>query len=230
MLAVRNYSDSAKIVATYRTLDHEETSAVEAGGPANQTSEAEEKTIASEAWDFSAQQLTLPNAYWKWFSDNELLVRTDTPITKTFPRIDYSLTRHFCINIPQNAINKLIGRVNATSFLVKKNGKTYTRNAECVRFDGANIQWRHTNQGIQYAEISYKFAVNKIYDDVDSIGNKDFVTWNRLYRAEKGWWESPIPSNVAAAGSLYKLDDEITQTINGQTVSGFSLLFHPGAN
>lgn len=218
-LLTLNYSQSAKLVATFKTLNHEEGT----GG-----NEADEKTIATETWDFAAQQLTLPNLYWKWETDNELLVRTDTGVTKTFPRIEYGLTRHFCINIPQNAINQLIGRVNKSSFLVKRNGTTYTRNAQCVRFDGANINWQHTNKGIQFAEISYKFAVNKIYEKLDT-GQSGYVTWNRLYRAEKAWWEKPKPSS-GEDRSIYLLDEDApSQTIQGREVKGFDLLFNPAA-
>src|SRR5205085_1243595 len=122
-------------------------------------------------------------------------------------------------------INQLIGRVNKSAFLVKKK----SRNPQCVRFDGAQINHKVTNQGFQFAEINLKFAVNKIYDAVDSLTNFDYVTWNRLYRAEKGWWEKPVSTADATRG-VYLLDEDApSQMIGGRTVKGFDLLFHPEA-
>lgn len=55
-----------------------------------------------------------------------------------------------------------------------------------------------------------------------------YVTWNRLYRPDTGFWEKPV---LATDGTtpIYLPDTEITQIIGGFAVSGFDLLFNPGA-
>jgi hypothetical protein len=64
-LAALNYAESARVVATFKTLAPETAAGLEQGQQA-QGNEQTEKELASESWDFSAQQLTLPNQFWKW--------------------------------------------------------------------------------------------------------------------------------------------------------------------
>jgi hypothetical protein len=224
MLATRNYSESARLVVTYRTLDREETSEANSGQAG---SEDDEKELASESWDFRGESIKLASDFWKW-SDGELLSRTleDFGVTKHLTHTEYTLRRFRCINIPQVAIASLQNRVNAVEFKFKKKR---TVAAECVRFEGAQIQHRVSNVGVLFADITYSFMVRRFEDYVDGPGPGTLpVTWNRIYRPEKGWWERPILAS-GIAKPIYHLDSEITQEINGETVTGFNLLFHPGA-
>lgn len=242
VIAARNNYDWAWLTCTYRTMQDDPvplpgtaSGSAPSGtvptpggtGPQNATNTdaQQEIEIATETFDFSAQQLTLPNVFFKWSGSSEALANTDTAITKTLTQMSYTLTRHFVVRLPFLSISKLLGRVNAAAFNKGKN----TIAAETLRFDSANASRKVTNEGIKYFEITYKFEYRPIFDKIED-NSTTFVGWNRVYRhnAATPRWEKPVLSTDTNRG-IYLLDSGITETIRGSTVTGFNLLFHPGA-
>lgn len=217
-LLASNYSESATVVATYKTLDHEEK---DDNGSGNEDSE---KELSSETWDYSARQLTLPNQYWKWHGTDELLIRTNTNLTKTFGQIDYTIARHFCLRRPNTAMTQMLHRVNKNPFRMPD----FVWPAETLRYEGGQVSNKRTNKGQKFYEIAHKFMVQPTYAKI-SGAETDYVGHNRIYRHDTGFWEKPEAVN-ANADRIYQHDEDApAQTIRGGSVKGFALLFHPGA-
>jgi hypothetical protein len=241
-LASRNYYRRARLHVTYESLQQTEQEMNNAAGQNGGQSDAQEIELASQSIDVSAQQLTLPNKYFKWrYSPNLSLAQQGVNATKTIPQMKTVLVRHFVITRPLNAIAALIGRVNYSSFRVG----TATWPPETLRFDGAVCNQKITNLGVKFHEIQYTFAVLPVYDDIAlstetySPGNpnavvtpstkaKAWVGWNRVYNPARGHWDRPVQVGDPLKG-VYEYDNAIYQNLVGGAVSGFRLLFHPGA-
>jgi hypothetical protein len=195
-----------------------------------QQNEQQEKELVSESWDFSAHSMTMPNQFFKWPGDGIVLGQENVALAKVIPKQEYAVTRHYCRRRPTEAITVLEGRINAQSVVIA--GSVYP--AETLRFDGANVSRRITSaRGFPYYQIGYKFAVQAVYDRIET-GASAYVGWNRIFRPKKGWWEKPQAVGVgipAAQQTVYRLDtDAPSQTIRGRVVQGFDLLFHPNAS
>src|SRR5262245_15133078 len=187
------YDYAARCVCTYKSQVQGE-SALDAGAPEGQGGgdEQQEIEIATQSWDFSAQQLTLPTKYYNWYHSPSLIVgNTVANATKTFPRIDYALMRHYCVRLPAKAISELTGRINAAEFAV--GGRAWP--VQTMRFEGAAVSQKIQTNALPFFEITYKFAINPIVDTVatgaevvDAAGNVTTpaptavtnVGWNRL--------------------------------------------------
>jgi hypothetical protein len=234
----KNFSGVAAVQAVYKTLDYQ----LKEQNP--NSNEKDEKEIASEAFDFGARQLTLPNAYFATCSgsDKVLLAQEGQQLTKTLPTVEMQLVRHFSANLPYKAITQLCGRVNGTlsggtvsgAFAVGKR----SWEAETVRFDGLHSMRKFTTKSPPLYELTYKFAINPIYDRIDdscsALGPptdfppQGYVGWNRIFRPKTGLW-TRVKHFKDDTRFIYQLDGEITQTLGGRTVTGFDLLFHPAA-
>jgi hypothetical protein len=157
--------------------------------------------------------------------------QTNTGITKTLPRVDFTTVRHFCLNLPFGAITKLIGRVNKSPFVTRR----FVWAPEMLRFEGAGEAEKVTNRGIPFMEATYKFSVQPVYDltaDDEGSGLQilQYVGWNRLYRPDTGQWERPEVATIPGKRP-YQLDEDAPgQTLGGRQVKGFDLLFHPAAS
>lgn len=242
ILAAANTYDWAWITATYTTLDADPvpTGGTSSGNPPSSSggvppgtgpqnpvtpTQQEEVDMASESFDFSAQNVTLPNTYWRWVGSTESLKNSDTALTKTLTQATYTLTRHFVPRIPFQSISQMLGRINATTIRVGLN----TFPVKTLRFDSANIQRKVTNEGFKFYEVAYQFAYRPIWDKIET-GAIDYVGWNRLFRHNSSTprWEEPVLDGDPSR-TIYLLDNLVSQTINGTMVTGFNLLFHPGA-
>jgi hypothetical protein len=160
----KNYAQAGRVVAVYKSLDRDlAPPGVGPGGPGN-SNEKTEKELASEEWDYSNVQFTLPNAFWKW-GDDEALIKRDTPVAITLPKIDLSLVRHFCLTKPHQAILTLGGRVNKSAFGIWP--------PETLRFDGLHAGRKIMSRGIPYWDLTYKFAAFPHYDWVGTVRPKD---------------------------------------------------------
>jgi hypothetical protein len=226
ILYAANYSNSAVISATYKTLDAEQT-----GGP--QSNEKDEKELAAEAFDFGARNITLPNQYYACgtASCKIILAQEGLQATKTIPTVEYQLTRHYVATLPDEAITELCGRVNNDVFRV--GSRTWAK--EMLRFDGLHSQRKITTKSLPLWELVYKFAIQATYDKIDDSGcsgggptGVGHVGWNRIFRPSIGKW---VKITLAAddTRSVYLPDSDISQNIGSRTVSGFDLLFAPGA-
>jgi hypothetical protein len=246
----KNSAASGRVVAVYKSLDRDlAPPGVGPGGPGN-SNENTEKELASEEWDYSNVQFTLPNAFWKW-ADDEALIKRDTPMWITLPKIDLTLVRHFCLTKPHQAILTLGGKVNKSKFGIWP--------PETLRFDGLHAGRRIMSRGIPYWDLTYKFAAFPHYDNVADVvprgpgdpmpatqwvpgikGNfkldnvrKDFVGWNRKYRPAIGRWCYPesvgdLPGEPKHRPYLFD-EDVPDQVIRNRAIKGFWQLFHPAA-
>jgi hypothetical protein len=234
-LNVAEYGSVARIVATYRPFENED-----AGD------EAEELEIATETFDFKPLIQQSPNHWWvvENGTDTDVLPREGMQFAKTYSVIDYTLTRNFCLTVPTLSMAKLANRVNKEAFSFNKRSKTSrvvqrrTWPAETMRYDGANVQRRITNKGIPFYTIAHKFGIMPQFDLIDTTVesavdpiNPNFVGWNRIFSHRLGVWKRPIlkarqglPNPRQA--NIYLDDYEIYETIKGQTVRGFDLLFN----
>lgn len=228
ILAATNYAESARIVATYKTLDYDEQS--EQNSSPNSDSE---KELASESWDFG---YTLQRQSGRYWTDNNgtdkiMLAQAGLEFSLTYGKVDYHLMRHFCIKKPVQAMLKLFNRVNYEPFTVGD----VTWPVETVRYEGSHVSRKRTNKGQGYHEIDHKFAIFPHYDFVDGKVTKDYVGWNRIWMPHLGWWGRPkLAANQNDPPELkdrppFLWDIDIQQTLGSSLVKGFDLLFHPRA-
>lgn len=229
-----NGYDKARLTVTYETTEQTEDEMTNSEGPA--TTDQQENDLATVSYDISAQQLTLPTSRFQWADSPTISTATSGAAgTKTLPKMDAIVTRNFVVNRPLNAITALVGTVNRYPFWVA--GVTYA--PEMLRFDGATMSQKITNQGAKFHEVQLKFAIQTIWDSF-SISKEDvkddvittpsrtgygFVGWNRLFRPDRGYWDRPV-LNTDPTRQIYTYDDAIVQG----GVAGFRLLFHPLAN
>ena len=241
MLRVQNYYRRARLTVQYETLQNTEQEMAGAdsetgGGGGDETSEIE---LATNTWEISGQQLTLPNQYYKWrYNNQQTLAASGTNVVKTLPQITSINTRNFVVNRPLNAMVALYGRVNYYSFRV--GGITWP--AETLRYEGSSCTQKITNQGVKFFELQHKFAVQPIYSrfatssetvsatdpsivTVASTTDIGFVGWNRIYRPDRDYWDRVVSSANSLTG-IYEYDKDIIQP---GVSSGFKLLFHPRA-
>lgn len=247
VLSEANYSATAKVVATYRPLENEDTD--------DNNNELE---LATENFDFKYVSQQSPAQWWIFPDDanNVPLPQEGQQFTKTFPIIDYTLTRNYVVFLPTLSISKLANRVNRNdfSFMRRVRGSSTSAlrrwPAETLRYEGANVSRRMTNKGFPYYTVAHKFSIFPLYDlcgdtvftEHQSVEGpvllpnpnatqRNFVGWNRLFRHKYGFWMRPklqaVEGLVAAQNeTIYLYDSDVTQTIKGQTVSGFNLLFN----
>ncbi len=226
-LANRNgYTEGARLTATYKTLDYDASQEGQGLGP------PEEIELASESFDFSAVQLTLPTKRYGWNDIDipsnpilALLAKTGVAGVKTLPRIQYALTRHYVVKIPIKAITQQLGRLNKEQV---RFGTTIWPK-ETVRFESLSAQRKVTTFGVKFFDVSYKFAIQPIWDRC-AEGNEDgYVGWNRLFRPDTGKWQY-VGLAADPTKRIYMLDqDGPSQTIRRIEWKGFNLLFHPWA-
>ena len=232
----------ARLTCQYETITFDDQDMAEQTEP----SEAQEMDLATQSFDVSAQQLTLPGAYFRFQNSPKLnMSMTMANAVKVMPQMKYVCTRHLVVNKPLNAMLSLVGRVNSAQFTI---GKTIFPQ-ESLRFEGGTTTQKITNLGVKCDEVQYTFSVQPVHDlvatsaeTVDSSDPKKvttpssvtsgFVGWNRIYRADRGYWDKVLSTDPVTGQKnrpMYQMDSEISQTIGGKTVSGFKLLFNPGA-
>lgn len=200
----------------------------------------EEVDLVRRERDFTVRNLTLPNQYMKWKTtktdggDPTLVGNDGIQATKTFPQVDYHVTRYFVRREPADAINQLAGRVNEKGMTL---GNDHFRK-ETLRFEGAKTSQRVTNFGVKFWEITYKFIVLPVYDKIVEYAEIAFdaspddltwVGWNRIFNPRVSKWERVVLSTDATRG-MYEYDTDVPdQRIRGNLVEGFNLLFTDGA-
>lgn len=225
ILDTPNYSNTARVIAKYKTFDFTQSSSNDP-----QT----EKTIVSESYDFSGRNITLPQKYFSigTGTDKILLAKEGLQATKMIPTITLQLVRHYCPNIPAEAITQLTGRVNGD--VVVFAGRRWAK--EVVRFEGLHSSRKLGPKASPFWEITYKFAIQNIYDAIDDSGTippapkvSGYVGWNRIFRPATGRWTRITLATDADHGA-YLLDSDVSQSIGSGTTTGFDLLFHPAAN
>jgi hypothetical protein len=224
MLDVKNFPEMARLKATYTTPDHKE----------DQQQQNDEKELASESYDFGARHLTLPSDQMLVYGlPDKLLKGENLAATKTIPTLTAVIVRHYCAQVPFDAIVKLTGRVNKSTVRLI----SYTYAPEMVRFDGAADSRKLTNKGVPYFELTLKFSVQTAFDFITTPpepnplfpdNGKGFVGWNRVYIPKLKYWEYVVWA-ADQQRRIYLYDEDIQQTIRTTTVKGFSLLFHPAA-
>jgi hypothetical protein len=224
VLGAKNEYESAKIAVHYRTNDHSDD---------QNLSEIE---LASESHDFGGQQLTLPNKLYAVPQSSGVpatMASQGMSAVKTFPRLDFQLTRHFVPRKPIQAALALMGRVNKRPITVGFD--VYP--PETLRFDGMNTKRAYTNAGVKFFEIQHKWAVQGTYDLImEPAGSSTLLTtttgyvgWNRIFNPQTGAWMRPTLIG-GDKRPLYLFDDDYTQQVSGfGTVKGFDLLFNVGA-
>ncbi len=227
LIAQNGYEEGALLTAVYKTLENNP-------APTDQqnqsTNSQQEIDIASETYDFSSQLLTISSNAMKWSQDGALLNNKLHNVTKVVPRVDFALTRHLVINKPSKAIRDMAGRINK-SVLICQND-LYP--VGTLRFDGASASRKTTSEGLKFWEMTYKFAVQPVFDDiVASFGSTvttDYVTWNRLFRFDISRWDYPVFIGDANRRIYLYDEDGPSQVLGTDVVKGFPLLFHPAAS
>jgi len=240
MLASLNYYELARLTVTYKTPEAS-TPQEQENASGDNSSEKSEIELASQSFDFSAQQLTLPMNHFecKYGYNTNTALLANVNSTKVIPRIDYTLQRHYVARRPISAITSLLGRINKSSF----NLGVAVWPAETLRFDGASVQQKITTDGFKFFDITYKFSIMPIYDkvaktkEVVDANNKTkittasqtelaFVGWNRIYRPDRAFWDKLQETKDTTRG-IYLYDADVAQSGAG---SGFNLLFNPRAS
>ena len=237
MLASKNLYEFARLTVTYKTPEKETPEEKEAASE-DEGDEASEIELASQTFDFSAQSLTLPLSQlkFKYGAAGGTSMIQGVNGTKVMPRIDYALQRHEVARRPLVAITSLLGRINKNAF----NLGIAIWPAETLRFEGANITQKLTSDGFKFFDINYKFCIQPVYDlcatsteAVDSAGKiitpsntaLKFVGWNRIYRPDRGYWDTLNEVKTPTRG-IYNYDTDVVQT---GIATGFNLLFNPRA-
>jgi len=237
MLASKNLYEFARLTVTYKTPEKETPEEKEAAAE-DEGDEKSEIELASQTFDFSAQSLTLPLSQlkFKYGAAGGTSMIQGVNGTKVMPRIDYALQRHEVARRPLVAITSLLGRINKNAF----NLGVAIWPAETLRFEGANITQKLTSDGFKFFDINYKFCIQPVYDlcatsteIVDSAGKittasttaLKFVGWNRIYRPDRGYWDTLSEVKTPTRG-IYNYDTDVVQA---GVATGFSLLFNPRA-
>ena len=235
-----SYAEGCRIRVTYETLDSTldprdgdwadppAPGQLPSGGGHDPTNQ-QEIDLASETWDYAAQQLTYDAKHLVTKSEassepRELANNLFPFVTTTVPQVTLTLTRKYCIRPPFQAIRYLVGTVNKSEF-----GKTSRKfPIETIRFDGLHAARQITSFGYRMFELQYKFAMMTLVGTVENGGITD-VGWLRKYDPRDGRWY--LVSSVNNLNKyLYDYDEDLrSQTINGSAVRGFNLLFHPRA-
>jgi hypothetical protein len=159
--------------------------------------------VTGEGWDFSAQTMSLIGNNFGQNPNNLAWGSDSTPITnlsaiiKIVPKIEVVQTRVWCTNLPAAPQYSLMGGVNAgpLQFGASGQGNYNSWAPETCLLVGLPSVRRWRFDGTPIFEIGVKIAIN-IYQDVlagagtgGAGGTKDYVTWNRLYRSDKGFWD-----------------------------------------
>lgn len=200
------------------------------GGGVDPTAQ-QEIDLATDNYDFRVQHLTMDGAlmgYARAIGQQPVatLAIANSFATKTIPQIDITLTRNYVIRPPFDAINNLVGRINAAA--LTKGRKSWA--ADTLRFDGLKASRQTTSFGVKHYQLNYSVAFMP-YRDVLGEGGVGYVGWNRKFHFTRGgggrWWYVVLNDNPNK--SLYDYDTDYGQTIGGSNVTGFQLLFHPRA-
>ena len=228
ILGAKNGYDDAILDVTYSTAEpvDEEDSA---------DPNKDETELFKQQWDFGSQNLTLPLSYFRYANSLDVNpMATNVNVFKTIPRIDYSLTRMFASNLPQTAMTRLMGTVN--KFATRLSGVLWE--PEMLRYDGANVTQKVTHRGFKFYETTHRFAINPIFDlcattaEVVSVLNPNtistpsttemkYVGWNRIFRTERGYWDT-LTHFDDSEKRIYRYD---TDAYTYRGVSGFKALF-----
>jgi hypothetical protein len=226
----------AIVTATYNLPTLTEAQNSSSGGNADQ-----QMDIASEQWDFGGQRLTQLNEFYKWIVNGIPKRQKDFQVTKNLSETRTQLTRHRVLRIPIGTISGLQDTINLHPFRMVNT----IIPAECVRFDGASASRRLTSaQGLQFYELTYKFALRLIYDYIETGSTRTYVGWNRIYNPEKGYWERmlntptfSIPGTIHSSyppnsRGIYWYDEDIFAAATGtggSSIRGLMYLFDPRA-
>lgn len=234
------YRNAARLVVTYKTPSNSPSDPL---GPNDQQTidnasgegvgDLQELELATQAWDYSSQQLTLSGDRFGWQRidaptepPNELLQNEQIAVTKTIPRVEISLERKFVLRLPQLAISALQNRINTAPFTIGYD--TYP--AETLRFDGAQVRQALTNLGLKFYNVTYKFSCFSTYDDYEADNefgyDTGYVGWNRLFDPRTVLWRRVTALGNPTRG-IHLLDGGYSKTLAGRVIKGFRNLFHP---
>jgi hypothetical protein len=168
--------------------------------------------VSDEAWDFSAQVMSLiGNNFGQ--NPNNLTWSDGTPITnltsiiKIIPKIEFLQKQVFVADLPNQTQINLIGQINdGTLFAGASGGDQKNQWPEgTVLLTGLPAVRRWRFDGQQIFEVGPKFAINMYQDQLED-GSTGYVTWNRLYRPTKGYWDTvqvgPNQSPMYISGDL----------------------------
>jgi hypothetical protein len=152
--------------------------------------------VDDEAWDFSAQTMSLignnfgQNPQSLTWSDGTAITNI-TAIVKIIPKIDFVQTQVFQDSTPNQTQIALVGRVNAGTLFAGTGSFQGTQNQwaeHTVLLTGLPVVRRWRFDGQPNFQWGIKLAINTYQDKIED-NSTDFVTWNRLYRPEKGYWD-----------------------------------------
>lgn len=156
--------------------------------------------IDDEAWDFAAQTMSLvgnnfgqnPNQL-VWSSDLEPITNI-TAIVKILPKIEFAQRRVFVSSLPAPVQRQMIGSVNDGTLSAGASGDGMQEqwDPQTVLLTGLpNVRrWRFDGQQIFQSGI--KLAINTYWDYLLDEETEGYVTWNRLYRPDKGGWDTVL--------------------------------------
>lgn len=171
-------SASARLVATYRPLDGEDNS-----------DQPDEIEYAQESFDFKYLVQQSNNQWWSFadeVGDDGIvqMAREGAQFAKTYPVIDYMLTRNYVLQLPTLSICKLMNKVNKSPFsfskkinagvsaaqaaaaaagtpatIIPASLERRTWAAETMRFEGAQISRRFTNKSVPFYTVGMRFSI-----------------------------------------------------------------------
>lgn len=249
------YAEGALVVLTYKTLDANETgdSPSNSGGDGSPSNEQQEIELATENWDFGGQNLTLPGRFYQFQNlhaqfpnaNPKTLYAQNMNVVKTFPRVEFSLTRNRVPFFPSNTILQLVGRINRNAFTTRK----LHFPAETMRFDGCNVSRKLSLGGVNYYQIQYKFAIQATWDRIHTddlagqeaeantgqgfVASPGAVGWNRIYDPKTRYWRKvhEADGHTGQAATTRINNGESTPYHHAEEVfpTGLKKLFDPKA-
>ena len=172
--------------------------------------------VTDEGWDFSAQTMSLIGNNFGQANPQSLMWSDSSPITnltsiiKIIPRVELMQKQVFCAHLPPIALRNLIGQVNGAPLSLGASGQGGQSQwpVGTALLTGLPVvrRWRFDAQ--QVFEVNIKLAVS-MYQDKLEDGSTGYVTWNRLYRPYKGYWDTvavgPNKAPMYPSGDLSQL-------------------------
>lgn len=179
------YKHGCELTVAYETSDREDDEATQ------DTPENREFELGNETLDYSADIQVLSGRGFVWENDTSVPV-TDTTVGKVMGQIEFQMVRRFVAFVPENTITDLTGKTNNAAFppVPNKAGNSRSHPIDCVMFMGASSRRRILFGQDEGYEVGYKFSIRTTTGETN-VGAGQRITWNHIYRPDKGRWERP---------------------------------------
>jgi hypothetical protein len=130
------------------------------------------------------------------------------PILKSIPSITHNLRWKYVQSPDWDVIQKALGKINSVDVQLVKD---YVFLEKVVLFNGFSGSKKYLYTKNRYGvrtisqpwQLDFQFIERAVWDQIAGTGNEQWITWNMVYRAKKGWVQ-PNLGTAAAPRYLYK--------------------------